>query len=102
MVYACAFGATWLALCAGGQALVSSEVSRDTSFSSIVRTTRSRDLDELSLTPEMAGLPLANELGGIRLRFGELDADQSGSIGKATGRRIGFHALGKVESNGFS
>lgn len=102
VVYACAVGATLLALCAGGQALVSSGVSRDTSFSSIVRTTRSRDLDELSLTPEMAGLPLANELGRIRLRFGELDADQSGEFGKATGRRLGFRALGKVESSGYS
>lgn len=98
VAYACAVGATLLALYVGGEAMLFSGVSRDKSFSSIVRTTRMRDLDELSPTPETACLPLANELGRIRLRFEELNADSSGEFGKSTSSRLGFRAIEKVES----
>jgi hypothetical protein len=97
VAYASAVGATMIALGVGGHALVSSGVARDKSFSSIVRTTRSRELDELSPGSELAGLPLVDEIGKMKLRFRELSPDVCKNPGDNVGSRLGFQLVEEIE-----
>lgn len=68
--YVCAVSAATMSLVTGGLALVATGVARDRSFSSIVRSTRHRDLDVFCDYDEgKAALPLAPELRKRRFRF---------------------------------
>jgi hypothetical protein len=68
--YLCAVGAATMSLVIGGLALVATGVARDRSFSSIVRSTRHRDLDVLCVENDgNAVLPSTPELRKRRFRF---------------------------------
>jgi hypothetical protein len=67
VAYGVAVAVTLFGLGAGGYALVSSRVARDTSFSSVVRTTRGGQMD--MLCPDQAGLPMDHDLRKFRVKL---------------------------------
>lgn len=74
LLLAYAIAACAAAACAavGLQALVENGYSADTTFSSILLTTRNADLDDLARGHCLGELPLAKDVGDARLRYGIL------------------------------
>ena len=67
--YATGLGVTLICLAVGGYALVVNGVAHDTSFSSVLRTTRNEELTRLTDTQVTGALPLAEHTKEQRLRF---------------------------------
>ncbi|KAK5291635.1 hypothetical protein LTR99_010762 [Exophiala xenobiotica] len=65
--YASAVGLTILCLVVGAHAMLSSGAVRDKAFSTVVRTTRTSELDVLGSSPDNGALPLAPGAEKIRL-----------------------------------
>ena len=72
LTYGIGLGATLLCMALGLRAYWINGYSASTSFSSVLLTTRNRDLDELARGHEIGAQPPARELREARLRFGLL------------------------------
>lgn len=75
--YASAVGLSLLCLVIGAHAMLCAGCARDKTFSSIVRTTRSGELDVLGSVPDNGALPLGKEAERMRLI---LSAEASGKV----------------------
>ncbi|KUJ09793.1 uncharacterized protein LY89DRAFT_761537 [Mollisia scopiformis] len=64
-------------------------VIHSTAFSSIVATTRNRELDELARGKSLGALPRDERFGGVRLRFGGLGGGDGGNGGEGV-EHVGF------------
>jgi hypothetical protein len=91
--YGCAVAAAGISLLLGAHAVMAAGMARDRSFSSIVRSTRHRDLDVLcNGDDESAALPLAAELRKQRFRFST--AGTVAATGCETGeKRLSFRTV---------
>ncbi|KAK5209157.1 hypothetical protein LTR47_004868 [Exophiala xenobiotica] len=72
--YASAVGLTILCLVVGAHAMLSSGAVRDKAFSTVVRTTRTSELDVLGSSPDNGALPLAPGAEKIRLMLSSGEA----------------------------
>lgn len=64
---------------------VENGVVHSMAFSAILATTRNAGLDELVVGQSLGAIPLDENVGRARLRFGELSEKMTGSV-----RRVGF------------
>ncbi|KAL2074611.1 hypothetical protein VTL71DRAFT_8389 [Oculimacula yallundae] len=101
--YGSAIFVTFLSILVGFRALLSNGISYETSFSTIVATTRNRALDDVMVGSSTGAQPLRGEVLGTKLRFGGLageerrtgDEGPNGSTGSGI-RRAGFGIQGQV------
>jgi hypothetical protein len=70
--YGTAIALSLVAVILGLRALWINGVSHDNAFSSIMATTRSRYLDELTMGHSLGATPMSKEVLGTKLRFGKL------------------------------
>ena len=85
LAYGIAVAFSFAGVLLGLRALWINGVSHDNSFSSIMATTRSRFLDELTLGHSLGAAPIPNEIARTKLRFGEVRDD-----GEKMRSRAGF------------
>ena len=89
MAYSIGLGVALICLILGTYVLIISGVAHDTSFSSIVRTTRNRELDFMIDPADNGALPMSRQMEKQRLRFvdGRLGGLGNGSV---VASRVGF------------
>jgi hypothetical protein len=93
MSYSVAIFFGLVALCVGFYSFLDNGVAHSTAFSAMMATTRNPELDMLSTGHSLGAVPLATEMAGVKLRFGELVT--SGGLelpkeGYRGARHIGF------------
>jgi hypothetical protein len=71
MTYSIAVAFSVVGVLLGLRAIWLNGVCHDTSFSSIVSTTRNTFLDELTLGNSLGAVPIPDAMKGVKLRFGE-------------------------------
>lgn len=87
ITYGTAVTVGFVMACVGFAALAINGVASDASFSTILLTTRNRSLDQLTAGGCIGGAPLPEELGKLRMKFGE--------VATATGEEgVGHMAIG--------
>lgn len=92
--YGLAIAVTVVSVAVGMRALVVNGVSHETSFSSILCSTRNRTLDDLTSGYSLAAEPLGSEVKDTKLKFGVLrGTNEYSSI-----RRVGFGIDGEVDA----
>lgn len=84
LAYAVAVCATAACAAVGLLALVANGYSAETSFSSILLTTRNADLDDLARGYCLGERPLAKDVGDTRLRYGILRSQASDAEGNGS------------------
>lgn len=89
VAYSIGLGVALICLILGTYVLIISGVAHDTSFSSIVRTTRNRELDFMIDPADNGALPMSRQMEKQRLRFvdGRLGGLGNGSV---VASRVGF------------
>ncbi|KAL2069201.1 hypothetical protein VTL71DRAFT_15539 [Oculimacula yallundae] len=91
LAYGLAIVVTILSVTVGMRAIVVNGVSHETSFSSILCSTRNETLDNLTAGFSLAAEPLGSNVRGTKLRFGLLRSNEHGL------RRAGFGIDGEVD-----
>ena len=85
MTYGVAIAFSALGVLLGLRALFLNGICHDTSFSSVMSTTRNRYLDELTIGYSLGSASTPHGLSKVRLRFGELRDDEQGEARAAFG-----------------
>lgn len=95
LAYGLAVGITILSFAIGMRALIVNGVSHETSFSSIMCSTRNETLDHITAGSSLATVPLSKEVEKTKLRFGLLNGN-----GESQGlvKRVGFGVSNEVET----
>jgi hypothetical protein len=93
--YAAAVGVTVACVAVGFSALVRNGVAQNNAFSSLLMTTRNQELDSLAVGNCLGGTgALEKNVGGVRLRFGELVGPEgdggTNTSSPSTGRHAAF------------
>lgn len=79
--YGMAIFVSVVCLVVGGLAMFGNEWQiYDNSFSTVLRTTRNRELDELVRFDQSGGQPLSHDVGRARVRLGNLKGDESAAL----------------------
>jgi hypothetical protein len=93
MSYSIAIFFRLVALCVGFYSFLDNGVAHSTAFSAMIATTRNTELAMLSTGHYLGAVPLATEMAGVKLRFGELVNSGGLKLAKEVyrgARHIGF------------
>lgn len=93
--YGIAIAATVISAIVGIRAMLANGVSHETSFLSILCSTRNATLDDLTIGPSLAAEPLGTEIKNTKLRFGLL---QGPNVEPGLIKRVGFGIQEEVET----
>lgn len=97
IAYMTAIGVTVACVTVGFFALWRNGVSQNTSFSSVLMTTRNPELDRLAIGHCLGAEPLKKEIGKVRLQYGEIEGSDQRYKHAAFGAKGSVMALTKGE-----
>ncbi|KAL3443119.1 hypothetical protein BJX65DRAFT_209519 [Aspergillus insuetus] len=103
IAYAVGVGATVGCVLIGVLALARNGVAQNTTFSSVLLTTRNPELDSLAVGHCLGRDELEEEVGKVRLRFGEVrlgggEGHTGDTLGMSSGRHAAFGTRGNVRA----